>query len=263
MPIDRLLGDGPWSIEPVLNGVVATATLSRDAAADVQARLRGLAFDGLDLTITVRPKLKRNAVRDARSRDARARRSTTPGFTKAKVQLDDEGRWSLTPESLALAMARRAHCDQVLDLTCGAGGNAIGFARAGCSVTAIDLHPGRLDMARHNAQLYGVRDRIIFHSMDATAALDDVDTETLIFFDPPWGDADKRRCTREQIPLLHQLYDRLAAHPRSWLKLPPSFDPHTTPDFDAQPWFGKRAGDRHRVKFLLLTNYSVTTSTAP
>ena len=51
----------------------------------------------------------------------------------------------------------------VVDACCGSGGNTLGFARAGCSVTAIDLEPERIDAeARHNAQLYGVAERVRF-----------------------------------------------------------------------------------------------------
>ena len=44
----------------------------------------------------------------------------------------------------------------------GVGGNTIQFALAGCFVFAIDLDASRLNLARHNAGVYGVQDRIEF-----------------------------------------------------------------------------------------------------
>ena len=42
----------------------------------------------------------------------------------------------------------------VVDACCGSGGNALGFARAGSPVTAIELAPERLAEAQHNARVY-------------------------------------------------------------------------------------------------------------
>jgi len=254
MPARRLLGRGDWTIEPdeeVNNAIVAQAELSREAASDVLARLRGLAFGGLDLRVQVRPSLKRSQVRAGRTREARARRDTTPGFTRLGVRLDEEGRWSLTPEALALELGERIGAGtRVLDLTCGAGGNAIGFARAGCEVIAVDQDARLLADARHNARIYGVAERMRFVHGDALeqAARHPAD---VVFVDPPWGEYDKRRTTLADLPLLQALLPHLPAGPELHLKLPPSFDVSTLP-FEArvQPLFGRAPGDRHRVKLL-------------
>jgi hypothetical protein len=136
----RLLGAGPWTHD----GPTASASLDTRAAADLAARLRGLGLDGVPIELTVTPPLHRNVVRDARTEDARRRRDTTPGFTKSGTQTDDEGRWSLTPESLALrtgqdAAKRLGPSGRVLDAGCGIGGNSLGFARAGLTVLAVSL----------------------------------------------------------------------------------------------------------------------------
>ncbi|HZQ35608.1 MAG TPA: methyltransferase domain-containing protein [Dehalococcoidia bacterium] len=57
---------------------------------------------------------------------------------------------------------RAAH---VLDLGCGIGGNAIALARV-ARVTAIDRDPLRLELARANAELLGVADRVSFVQTD-------------------------------------------------------------------------------------------------
>lgn len=252
MPIDRLLGPQSWTVEPDSDGVLAIAELSRDHAADVLARLRGLAFGGLDLRVQVRPSLKRPQVRAGRLREARAMRDRTPGFAHPSAKLDEEGRFSLTPEALALDLGTRAHARTVADLTCGAGGNAIGFARAGSTVVAVERDPGRLALARHNARLYGVERQITFRPGDARELVSKLRAD-LVFVDPPWGSWDHRRTVLSDLPLLASLLQQLRPTDRWWAKVPPSFVPSSVPaDVSVEAWFGDRPGDRHRVKFLLL-----------
>ncbi|EMD39118.1 hypothetical protein CERSUDRAFT_133981 [Gelatoporia subvermispora B] len=76
--------------------------------------------------------------------------------------LDEEGWYSVTPERIADQIAERCRCDVVLDAFCGVGGNAIAFARTCERVIALDTSPVRLALARHNAAIYGVEDRIEF-----------------------------------------------------------------------------------------------------
>ncbi len=47
-------------------------------------------------------------------------------------------------------------------LLTGAGGNSIQFAFTCERVIAIDIDPVKIAMAKHNATLYGVQDRIEF-----------------------------------------------------------------------------------------------------
>ncbi|KAM6919150.1 trimethylguanosine synthase [Xenentodon cancila] len=110
------------------------------------------------------------------------------------VQLDREGWFSVTPERIAEHIALRvAHSfpesQLVIDAFCGVGGNAIQFALTGNTVLAIDIDAVRLDMARHNATIYGVSDRIDFLQGDflqlASHLCGDV-----VFLSPPWGGPD-------------------------------------------------------------------------
>lgn len=125
--------------------------------------------------------------------------------------LDEEGWFSVTPERIANQIAERCRCDTILDGFCGVGGNAIAFAQTcnrGASdiqdrpplhrsrilpVIALDVSPTRLALARHNAEIYGVADRIEFIQADY---LSFIETEVLkskprkidvIFLSPPWG----------------------------------------------------------------------------
>jgi hypothetical protein len=149
VPVARLLGAGAWV--PGVDGVYE-AVLDTPAAADLSARLRGLGMGGQAFAVECSPALPRAAVRAARLEDARRRRDTTPGFERAGTRLDAEGRMSLTPEALARALAAELPVGgEVWDLGCGAGGNAIAFARAGHNVVAVERDHVRLADARHNA----------------------------------------------------------------------------------------------------------------
>ena len=228
------------------------AVVPREQAADIAARIRGVGLNGSALQIQTRPSLKRADVRAGRLRDARARRDTSPGFRRKGTRCDQEGRWSLTPEDLALEIGRPWAGAHVIDLTCGAGGNAIGFARAGCRVTAIDRNASRLSDARHNARQYGVEDRISFVHGDALN-IGPTLTGDLFFVDPPWGtDWNRTRTTLHDMPLLDEF---LKAPPdaSTWMaKVPPSFDVADTPHAAAKAWYGIAPGDRHRIKFVTL-----------
>lgn len=233
----RLLDDGPWERE----GDAWVGKRSARDAADLQARLRNLGMGGHPITVDVRPSLKRTVVRSARSEEARRQRHTTTGFDDARARVDDDGRIYLTPEALALQVARNWPAEHVLDLTCGCGGNAIAFAREGARVTAIDTSAERLALAGHNARLYGVEDRIELIHDDALNHLNRA--ADLVFLDPPWGQVDRISCTR--LPLLDEVLAQVTGPVLA--KLPPSF---YRPHLQLRAWFGLAEGDRRRVKFV-------------
>jgi hypothetical protein len=253
LDVGRLLGAGPWTVSPDAVGTLtAEAELEGRLAADLEARLRGVGLAGNALTTEITPPLARAQVRAARSVEARRYRAGSPGLTRPGARLDAEARRSLTPEALAVAIGERAGGVRVLDAACGAGGNAIGFARAGCVVIAVERDPGRLSMARHNAGLYGVAERIHFLAGDALEIVPRLDAD-LLFIDPPWGaDYDKRRVELADLPLLSSLLVHRARFARVWIKVPPSFDPKTLPGATPEAFFGVGEGDAQRVKFLLL-----------
>jgi RNA cap guanine-N2 methyltransferase len=252
----RLLGPFAWRVRELPDGLEAEAQLSPREAAGLEARLRGLGLDGQSLRISIEPALPRALVRAARLDEARARRATTPGFSHKAARASDEGRYSLTPEALALALAAEARGRSVLDACCGSGGNAVAFARAGCAVTAVEIAPARLAEAQHNARVYEVAGRIEFVRGDALIEVARRSAE-ILFIDPPWGPAyDKRATARSDFPLLSGLLDRpdvLAAYAEIWLKLPSSFATRSVPGSAVRAWFGEAPGDRQRVKFVQLT----------
>lgn len=254
----RLLGEGQWSFAKGATNVTASGKLPRAAAARLQERLRNASLGGENTLVHVTPALSRTVVREARLEEARARRDKTPGFLLRGTRVDDEGRFSLTPEALAMDIAARVRGGSVVDACTGAGGNAIAFARAGLEVTALELSKERLALARHNARVYGVEDRIRFVAGDARELLPTLKAD-LLFLDPPWGeDYDRRRSTADDLPLAGELLRcaPVANFARVWLKAPPSFDPRSlegaTADMKVHALFGAGAGDFHRVKMLLV-----------
>jgi SAM-dependent methyltransferase len=241
----RLLGVGlPWRDER--GAWVATGPAAE--IADVQARLRGIGLGGGAIEFAIDPSLARSDVRRARLEDARRRRDTTPGFLRRGVELDEEARISLTPEALAMDLAQRIGRRRVVDACCGAGGNAIAFARAGATVTAIELDRDRARMAEHNARIYDVPVHVLVG--DARTLLSTLEAD-VVFVDPPWGaDWNRTRTDLDSLPLLREL--QLDRFPTAIVKVPPSFDPAVLPGFLPRAVFGEAPGDRQRVKFVLL-----------
>lgn len=247
----RLLGFQPEIRALDARTCQAKLSLTASDAADVAARLRGLGIDGHSLALSITPALSRNHVRAGRLRDARARRDVTPGFTLPSARAEGEGRYSLTPEAVAMEMAQGTAGLAVVDACCGAGGNAIAFARAGANVTAIEIDPERLAEARHNASLYGVTGRIRFVAGDARALVAQHAAD-LLFVDAPWGrDFDKQHTDLQALPLLAELLPHAKHYRELWAKVPASFDTKTLGEVTCAAFFGRAPGDHHRIKFVL------------
>ncbi|KAG6461868.1 trimethylguanosine synthase isoform X2 [Manduca sexta] len=113
------------------------------------------------------------------------------------VKLDLESWFSVTPENVARHIATKcgAASATVLDAFCGAGGNTIQFALTCHKVIAVDIDPAKIEMARHNATVYGVADRIEFIVGDFFELAPELKAD-LVFLSPPWGGPDYTK-TRE------------------------------------------------------------------
>ncbi|CAO1618676.1 unnamed protein product [Sympodiomycopsis kandeliae] len=126
------------------------------------------------------------------------------------ILLDLESWYSLTPEAIASRTAARCSSNVVLDLFAGCGGNSIQFASTCSKVISIEIDPVKVKMAKHNARIYGVEDKITFLTGDGIQFLDDwikcnkhsnsttlsedkwqgqekVPQIDVIFLSPPWG----------------------------------------------------------------------------
>ncbi|OQS04383.1 trimethylguanosine synthase [Thraustotheca clavata] len=109
-------------------------------------------------------------------------------FTKFDhgIRLDHEGWFSVTPEVISKHHAKRIACDLVIDAFTGCGGNAIQLALTCRQVIAIDMDPCKIEIAKHNAKVYGVADRIEWLVGDAFQLLPNLQAD-VIFLSPPWG----------------------------------------------------------------------------
>ncbi|TIB34666.1 hypothetical protein E3P84_01634 [Wallemia ichthyophaga] len=106
------------------------------------------------------------------------------------IILDEESWYSVTPELIAMQTAERCRCGTIVDAFCGVGGNAISFAFTCERVIAIDIDPVKIELARHNARIYGVEDRIEFIQQDYISWVNEYKFDyniDVIFYSPPWG----------------------------------------------------------------------------
>ncbi|KAA6363533.1 MAG: putative Trimethylguanosine synthase [Streblomastix strix] len=78
------------------------------------------------------------------------------------ITLDRESWFSVQPELISIHLSERLRCDVVLDAFCGAGGNAIQLAFTCHYVIAVDIDPQKIELAKYNARVYGVQERIEF-----------------------------------------------------------------------------------------------------
>ena len=56
---------------------------------------------------------------------------------------------------------------RVLEIGCGIGTDTVNFARCGARVTAVDVSEYSLELAKRQAEMYGVADRITFYAGNA------------------------------------------------------------------------------------------------
>ena len=105
------------------------------------------------------------------------------------IRLDRESWFSVTPEKIAEHIAERCRCDVVIDAFCGAGGNTIQLAFTCERVIAIDIDASKIELAKHNAAVYGVADRIEFIVGDFLTLAPHLKAD-VVYLSPPWGGPD-------------------------------------------------------------------------
>ena len=104
------------------------------------------------------------------------------------ILMDKESWFSVTPESLAIYIANRCKGSIIVDGFCGAGGNAIQFAKVCEKVIAIDIDPIKIQCAKHNASIYGVLDKIEFIIGDVFDIIPQLKSRQvdIVHMSPPW-----------------------------------------------------------------------------
>lgn len=102
------------------------------------------------------------------------------------IKLDRESWYSVTPEEIAKDIAQKCRGGVIVDAFCGSGGNSIQFAMTCDRVIAIDIDPVKIYNARHNAQIYGVEEKIEFIIGDFFEKAPYIEADR-VFLSPPWG----------------------------------------------------------------------------
>ncbi|KAF3047248.1 hypothetical protein E8E11_009056 [Didymella keratinophila] len=113
------------------------------------------------------------------------------------IWMTEDAWFGVTPEPIANKIA--AHIAEsapkektvIIDAFAGVGGNAIALARSGRweRVFAIEKDPKTLKCAKHNAEIYGVSNKIFWLAGDCFEAISRFagQKNTVIFASPPWG----------------------------------------------------------------------------
>lgn len=85
-------------------------------------------------------------------------------------QYYDEVEWRkyfVEPHIPAFAEFNKWKGKKVLEIGCGIGTDTMNFARAGATVTAVDLSIESMNIAKHRAEVFGLSDRITFYNANA------------------------------------------------------------------------------------------------
>jgi SAM-dependent methyltransferase len=107
---------------------------------------------------------------------------------------NEEGLSLSTPEIVAAYIAKRLKTDIIADLGCGIGGQVIFFAKECKKVYAVERNPEKLEYAKRNCELYGVKN-VEFIPGDALEAstIEKVSDASIIFSDPARPLSEKER----------------------------------------------------------------------
>ncbi|KAF5197636.1 Trimethylguanosine synthase [Thalictrum thalictroides] len=122
------------------------------------------------------------------------------------IQMDKEGWFSVTPESIARHHAARCGGGIVIDSFTGVGGNAIQLAKRVSHVIAIDIDPQRIEYAQQNAAIYGVDGIIDFIKGDFFQLAPKMKADT-VFLSPPWGGPDYAKVQSYSIKTMLKPHD--------------------------------------------------------
>jgi len=95
------------------------------------------------------------------------RHSPHPVGTREFFDDVERRKYFVEPHIPGFAEFARWRGKRVLEIGCGIGTTTISFARAGASVTAIDLSPESAALTAQRARVYGVEDRVRVHVGDA------------------------------------------------------------------------------------------------
>jgi ubiquinone/menaquinone biosynthesis C-methylase UbiE len=100
-------------------------------------------------------------------RPCNIRHSPKPVGTREYFDGVEARKYFVEPHIPRFAEFGRWQGKKVLEIGCGIGTDTVNFARHGATVTAVDLSPQSLELARRRVEVYGLQDQVHFHSGSA------------------------------------------------------------------------------------------------
>lgn len=209
-------------------------TCTPTEAAELFHHLHGLNIGGA--TIHLSHNLPPHEVLPSVARKDRSRKRAR-GHSNWLPHLDDQGRISATPKSIARMHGEllKNTAGVVVDAFCGLGADTIGAALAGCRVFAVEQDPKRIELAKSNAHHFGISSKVSFVLGDATDIVPKLLHEhfdAAVFLDPPWGGVQWDRTTMNFETLFSPftgLWNSIVGRHPLLLKLPRTFDTTSLP----------------------------------
>lgn len=101
------------------------------------------------------------------NRPCNIRHSQSEIGTKQYFDEVEARKYFVEPHIPAFAEFERWRGKKVLEIGCGIGTDTINFARAGATVTAVDLSTESLALAKQRAEVFGLSDKITFYQANA------------------------------------------------------------------------------------------------
>ena len=100
-------------------------------------------------------------------RPCNIRHSPKPVGTREYFEEVEARKYFVEPHIPRFAEFERWRGKKVLEIGCGIGTDTANFARHGAQVTAVDLSPQSLELARRHIEAYGLQDQVRFYSGSA------------------------------------------------------------------------------------------------
>jgi len=101
------------------------------------------------------------------ARPCNIRHSTKSVGTKEYFDEVEKRKYFVEPHISGFAQFERWNGKKVLEVGCGIGTDTMNFARAGASVTAVDLSDESLKVAKQRAKVFSLEERISFYQANA------------------------------------------------------------------------------------------------
>ncbi len=101
------------------------------------------------------------------ARPCNIRHTTVQVGTKEFYDQVEQRKYMVEPHIPVFANFPLWNGKHVLEIGCGIGTDTMNFARAGATVTAVDLSTESLKLAKQRAELYGLSDKITFYHANA------------------------------------------------------------------------------------------------